>query len=116
MAELNDQINSILNDPKSLEMLQSLASELFDKNEEPQATPAQSSCTPTSDFSLPDIGSIMKIGQMLKSNRDDERTHLLLALRPLVSEERRQRVDRAVKMLKIAELLPLLREAGIELF
>ena len=38
---------------------------------------------------------------------------LLLALRPLLGERRRQRVDEAAKMLKLARMLPLLKDTGI---
>lgn len=49
----------------------------------------------------------------LKSKGDDDRTRLLLALRPHLSEERRPRVDRAVKLLKLASVLPLLQETDL---
>lgn len=42
---------------------------------------------------------------------DDER--LLLALKPLLREENRSKVDTAVKLLKLMSLLPLLRESGL---
>ena len=36
-----------------------------------------------------------------------------MALKPLLHEERRRRVDGAVKILRLINLLPALRESGI---
>lgn len=49
------------------------------------------------------------LGQL---NREDDSTRLLRALRPMLSEDRRQKVDEAVKILQLMRLLPLLREMG----
>lgn len=44
---------------------------------------------------------------------DNEDTKLLLALRPHLSDRRQQRIDRAIQLLKLSALLPLLKESGI---
>ena len=44
---------------------------------------------------------------------DDSRVRLLLALKPNLSPERQAKVDSAIKILKLIELAPLLREMGI---
>ncbi len=62
---------------------------------------------------LGDIGAIAKILKALNSNVCDDRAALLNALKPHLCEKRRQRVDKAVKMLRLVSLLPLLREQGI---
>jgi hypothetical protein len=52
-----------------------------------------------------------------KNNNDDSTSRLLLALKPHLSGNRRERVDTAIKILKLLELLPLIRESGlIDLF
>ncbi|MBE7009957.1 MAG: hypothetical protein E7418_00525 [Ruminococcaceae bacterium] len=43
-------------------------------------------------------------GLISGQNQSDERSALLLALRPFLSEERRPQVDKAVKMLKLSQL------------
>lgn len=61
-----------------------------------------------------DLGSMAKIAGLLSaagSTTDDER--LLLALKPLLREENRSKVDTAVKLLKLVALLPLLKESGL---
>lgn len=65
-------------------------------------------------FSGLDIGSIAKIAGLLSaagSTSDDER--LLMALKPLLREENRGKVDTAMRLLKLISLLPLLRESGL---
>ena len=40
-------------------------------------------------------------------------TALLLALRPHVSQERQQRIDRAVKLLRLYTMWSILKESGL---
>lgn len=63
-----------------------------------------------------EIGAIMKIGNALKSQKPDDRSQLLLALKPHLSPARQERVDQAVKILRIMDILPLLKESGLDLF
>lgn len=45
-------------------------------------------------------------GQM---NREDDRTKFINALKPLLSEERRQKADEAMRFLRLMDMLPLLK-------
>ena len=45
-------------------------------------------------------------------NRETEDTRLLRALRPYLHGEREQRLDQAIQMMRIAQLLPLLGAGG----
>ena len=45
-------------------------------------------------------------------NRETEDTRLLRALRPYLHAEREQRLDQAIQMMRIAQLLPLLGAGG----
>lgn len=65
-------------------------------------------------FSGIDLGSFARIAGLLSaagSTSDDER--LLIALKPLLREENRGKVDTALRLLKLVSLLPLLRESGL---
>lgn len=65
-------------------------------------------------FSGLDIGSMAKIAGLLSAagnTSDDER--LLMALKPLLREENRGKVDTALRLLKLIALLPLLKESGL---
>ena len=61
-----------------------------------------------------DIETIMKMGELLSQmNRQDDSTRLLLALKPHLKPENRQKVDSAMRLMKIMNILPLLRDSGI---
>ena len=72
----------------------------FSSGEETGLSPAQ-------------IAGMVKMVSALNSRKEDDRTRLLMALRPHLSPEKRDRVDKAVKFLKIMDVLPLIRGAGI---
>lgn len=92
MAELDEMITSLLQDPKSIEMISSL---LSGKDGEAPALPA-----------LPDGFDPAKLSKLVKSlgGPPDERTKLLLALRPFLAPSRRQKLDRSIKILKLLKL------------
>lgn len=61
-----------------------------------------------------DIDMIMKLGELMSNmNANDKNTQLLLALKPHLRPENRKKVDNALKLMKIINLLPLLRDSGI---
>lgn len=65
-------------------------------------------------FSGLDLGMMAKAAALLGaagSSSNDEK--LLLALRPLLREENRSKVDTAVRLLKLISLLPLLKDSGL---
>lgn len=62
-------------------------------------------------FSLPfDMGTMNKMMSLMgQMNKEDHRTRLINDLKPLLSEERRQKADEAIKFLQLMEMLPLLK-------
>ena len=59
------------------------------------------------------IALVSRLGPLLSQvNQEDDSTRLLRALRPMLSEQRRQKIDEAVKILQLMRLLPLLRDMG----
>ena len=46
-------------------------------------------------------------------NKPDDGERLLMALRPLLREENRQKIDAAVKFMKLFALLPVLKDSGL---
>ena len=57
--------------------------------------------------------TVISLISKLNAGGEDSRTKLLTALKPHLSEPRREKVDTAIKILRMLELLPLLRESGI---
>lgn len=67
---------------------------------------------------LPDLGidinMMLKLQQVMAAfHNEDDNTRFLQALRPLMREDRRHKVDEVLRMMKLFSLLPLLKESGI---
>lgn len=60
-----------------------------------------------------DIGKLMKVQQLLSQRRDDSSSALLRALKPHLMEENRKKVDDAVRIMELLDLLPLIKESGL---
>lgn len=101
------------------DLLAKLFEQLLEAEESKKNDSTEASENPQDDssndfFGNIDIEAIMKLGEMLQSmNASDKNTQLLLALKPHLRPENRQKVDDALKLMKIMNLLPLLKESGI---
>lgn len=132
MDDLAQQLTSIIESPDGMEMLKTLADSLLGGGSEGEKTAPEPKEQPPPEAlqnSSPlnglmgmlggggapsmEIETIMKISNLLKSGGDNDRARLLQALRPYLSDTRQQKVDKAVKLLKIIEILPLLKESGL---
>ncbi|MDR2532518.1 MAG: hypothetical protein LBC82_06715 [Oscillospiraceae bacterium] len=61
-----------------------------------------------------DLEMLMKAGEIFaRFNSPDKNTELLRALKPHMREENREKIDTAIKLIKITALLPFLRESGL---
>lgn len=104
-----EKINAVLN---SLTGSQSAAQDAFSDADSPSAAPdnryagADDSSASVSAGTLPDLSLLMKMQGLLSQlgGTNDERTNLLAALRPFLSEERKPHVDRALQLLKLTKL------------
>ena len=105
MDDLSSRISSLLSDPDSMERIRSMAESVLGGGEEPEK--------PKNDVPDIDFARLLPMISRLKSPKNDKRTELLLALRPHLSEMRQNRVDSAIKLLRIVDMLPLLKESGI---
>lgn len=107
MDELNERLSALLSDPDGMEKIKEMAQNLLGGT-----SPAPTNSI--SDNSEIDIAAVTKMLTMIKSNnKDDNRIKLLLALKPNLSDEKQQKVDSAIKILKLVDLAPLLKDAGL---
>lgn len=61
-----------------------------------------------------DIADMLKIGSLIASISDNDiNSGLLLALKPHLKEERQKRIDKAIKMLKLLNILDSAKENGL---
>ena len=107
MDDLSEKLSALLSDPEGMEKIKSMAEGLLGSS-----TPKEPN--PFEDMGEIDVGAIARVMGMMKQNRmDDSRIKLLIALKPNLSPERQGRVDSAVKILKLIEIAPLLKESGL---
>lgn len=107
MDELQSRLAEILNDPESMNRVREMAQGLF-AGEEPKEEPPQNPLANAGE-----IQQIMSLVSKFKNHGEDHRTRLLEALKPNLSEPRQEKVDTAIKLLRIIDMLPTLRESGI---
>ncbi len=113
MDELGDKLSAILNDPESMERVKQMAQSLLggeDSGTAVQNNPAPPAALPADDINIKQIVSLFS---KMKNTADDSRVQLIYALRPHLSEERRARADTAIKLLKLLDMLPFIKESGI---
>lgn len=117
MDDISAAIRSVLSDPESMAQIQSIVNAL---GTEPAAAPAPQTSALSVPQSAPQNGGDPMMAMLLKAaplltavNQEDDATRLLQALRPLLSEPRRKKLDEASRILKILHILPLLKESGI---
>lgn len=112
MDDLSEKLAGILNDPDSMERVRKMA-ESFLGND----TAKEEEKSPLDDIGsmlgADDLQAIITIISKLKSSGNDPRTQLLKALKPHLSEPKREKVDTAIKILKVLEILPLMKNSGI---
>lgn len=107
MDDINEKLSKILDDPTAMEKVRKMAENILGEEETDEGAPAGGAAA--------DPAALAKIAGVMKrlNTGTDNRTVLLTALRPLVSERRRKRVDTAVKLLRLIDLLPYLKESGL---
>lgn len=106
MDDISEKLSALLSDPEGMNRIKSMAENLLGTREEAHAS--------KNDELDIDIGALTGILKKMKGGGvNDPRINLLLALRPNLSAERRERVDGAIKILKLIELAPMLKDMGL---
>lgn len=98
------------------DLLAKLFEQLLDSENKAEKTePDKSEEEPQEDiFGGIDIEALLRLGEIMSNmNKSDKNTQLLLALKPHLRPENRQKVDNALKLMKIISILPLLKDSGI---
>lgn len=114
MDDISEKLAEILNDPESLNRVREMAEGLLgEQKSEPQKPPDINTVFEQGGFDGAQIAKIMSIVSRLKGGTDDSRSNLLLALKPHLSVPKQEKVDTAIKLLKLIDLLPLLKDSGL---
>lgn len=119
MSEWEDRLNSILGDPAQMEKISRLAKTLMGGED---ARPAEGRRAEETDMGDGELGLdpklLMKLGRLMRQSdsRSSENRALLEAMRPYLSEKRRSKMDRALRLARLAKAAQLamgeLREDG----
>ena len=106
MDDISAKLSAILNDPEGMERIKKMAENMLGTSEEKKEEPLE-------EMGI-DLSTLTRaIGLLKNQKQENERVKLLLALKPHLSLEKRERVDAAVKILKLLDMAPLLKEMGI---
>lgn len=119
MEDMTAKIKEILSDEESMKQLNELA-QMFSSPDNSENNNMKSNNninnnkpSANNDVLGFDISKLMQIQQIMSKTENDKNTDLLLALKPLLKKERRERVDKAVKILKLLAVWNILKESGL---
>ncbi len=116
-------IGSLLNSlsPQDIENIKSVAADFLGNSKspekdtpKPQTTASLPDLSTLSNLNMPDLSQISALLPILNAfNSHDSRIDFIEALKPLLSEGKRQKADEAMKLVRLMSVIPLLRERGI---
>ncbi len=104
---------------EDMKNLQDMASSLMSNtnasgNEQPSTRPTkQEQENALGGIDLNTLGNMASMLSAFSNNSNDPRCQLILSLKPLLSEERQRRADEAIRIIKLMDMLPMLRGTGI---
>lgn len=117
MSEFEDRINSILGNPEEMEKIMDLASRFMggaDKKEESAAQspgPGPGGLDALGGFDMEMFSKMSRLMSQVKGG--SEKTELLRAMGPYLKQERREKLEKAVRFARIAKVAgAALREYG----
>ena len=121
MDDLGSKINEILSDPKALEQIQELSTMLTGQNTSDNPIQKVEENVKINDMSfLSSLSSpqamslITKVAPLLSDiGKEDDTSRLLSSLRPFLSDQRKEKLDEASKLLKIMKMLSLLKDTNL---
>lgn len=105
--DLNELVSQFLGRPDSMETIQSMLASLGGDMPKTDAVPPSSPAE-----SVPDLGALQKLLPLLQGfggGDNDQHVALLRALRPYLHNGREKKVDEAIEMMRLAKLLPLIK-------
>lgn len=118
MPDLGEQLSAILQNPEAQKNIGALLSSLGQSPPPETAAPPFDlsmlfqNASPKNEHAEPDLSAVLKIQQLLsRTSCDDNSVNLLRALRPYLHEP--QKADDAIRVLKLLNILPALKECGI---
>ncbi len=102
---IEDKLNNILSNPEAMAQIMSLAQSFGGGQSQPEQSPPPSSPPP---LALPNMDEsfVRGIMQMMQQSQktDSRQEALLCALKPYLQPERREKIDRAIRIARLSQL------------
>ena len=114
------KIGELLSDEESVKQLSELA-QMFMNGSEGEASAEETKADEELSENVDeqegsgvdfDFGSLLKFTEIMGAMKD-KNSELLLALKPHLKEDRQQRVDKAIKMMKLLAIWNIVRDTGL---
>ncbi len=112
MDSINDILSSLT--PDDINSLKSMAESIFGSESQDEKNDSRQPKEQDFDsFISPEM--LIKLSSVMNilNSQGSERCRLIEALKPNLSQPRRQKADRAMQILKILEILPLISDLNI---
>lgn len=121
MDDLSSMLGEFLKSPESMEKIRSLAGMLGGGTGPPPPAPASSPAVPPAEpdnrpagVDTDSMQLVMKLAPMLaRFRQEDDSTRLLRALRPFLNEEKRKKLDEAIRLMQLVRMIPFIRNSGL---
>lgn len=113
MDDTMNKLTELLSDKESLKQLSELA-EMLKSGGEEQSTEPEPVSPPGESSGMPDLEMIAGIASLAGAmQQNDSNTELLMALRPHLGEEKQLRLDKAIKLMRLATVWSAAKESGL---
>lgn len=110
MDDITEKIQSLLSDEESMKQIQELAAMFSEGKTDSGGREPSESSEPTSDGGINPLAIMQLLGSI---SVQDKNCDLLMALKPHLSLEKQQKIDKAVKVLKLYNAFITMRENGL---
>ncbi|MBP3242425.1 MAG: hypothetical protein J6L99_01065 [Ruminococcus sp.] len=114
MDDMMGKLSELLSDGESVRQISELAKMFMDETGTQPGQGDESGSSESPQEPGFDIGKVMQLTSLAGAmSQKDPNTDLLLALRPHLSPEKQQRVDKAVRLLKLLAVFSVAKENGL---
>ena len=118
MDDLTQTLLNFINNPENKEKIEKIKENFMHTKPEQEVTKTEKGInqneSATPNIPPDTLKTISKIIPLISSaKKEDSSTKFLAALRPLLSEKRRLKLDESVKIMQMIKILPLLIDKGL---
>lgn len=107
MGDFEEKLNTVLNDPESMEQIFKLAQQL--SGAQVREKPSE----PEDGGDLANAAKVMELLKNAQAGSQSRYSYLLEALKPYLKKERQDRLERAIKLSRLSRLAKMAIESGM---